>query len=64
MNIFICDDNEADIAQIRSYTKIYFAMEPYDPLVKGFTRPINTGYCFSGYRNAGTQRNKYRNRAY
>ena len=37
MNIFICDDNEADIAQIRSYTKIYFAMEPYDPLVKGFT---------------------------
>ena len=25
MNIFICDDNEADIAQIRSYTKIYFA---------------------------------------
>lgn len=26
MNIFICDDNEADIAQIRSYTKIYFAM--------------------------------------
>ena len=37
MNIFICDDNEADIAQIRSYKKIYFAMEPYDPLVKGFT---------------------------